>query len=105
MYVRDVLPDRAHGKAEPIVERAIRDVDVGRVLLHADRIVSVVDFPSQERDIVGIDSLRTHVSNCHVRQYRQARSYVHAVRIHNTPKVSPGRRGAANVDVLQQHAL
>lgn len=52
-----VLANAAHGKAQASVERAVCDVDVGRVLLHADRVVSIVNDPAQEGDVVGIDCL------------------------------------------------
>jgi hypothetical protein len=51
------LANAAHGKAQASVERAVCDVDVGRVLLHADRVVSIVNDPAQEGDVVGIDGL------------------------------------------------
>ena len=53
-----VLANASHGKAQPCVERAVCDVDVCRVLLHADRVVAIVNDPAQESDIVGIDGLR-----------------------------------------------
>ena len=52
-----VLANASHGKAKPCIERAVRDVDVSRVLLHADRVVSVVNNPAQKGDVVGIDGL------------------------------------------------
>ena len=57
VYLARVLANAAHSKAQSGVERAVCDVNVGRVLLHADRVVSVVDDPAQERDVVGVDSL------------------------------------------------
>ena len=58
IYLARVLANAAHGKAQPCVERAVCDVDVCRVLLHADRVVAIVNDPAQESDIVGIDGLR-----------------------------------------------
>jgi hypothetical protein len=58
IYLARVLANAAHGKAQPCVERAVCDVDVGRVLLHADRVVSVVNDPAQKGNVVGIGGLR-----------------------------------------------
>jgi hypothetical protein len=52
-----VLANAAHGKAQPSVERAVCDVDVSRVLLHADRVISVVDDPAQKGNVVGVSGL------------------------------------------------
>jgi hypothetical protein len=52
-----VLANAAHGKAQPSVERAVCDVDVSRVLLHADRVVSIVNDPAQKGDVVGVGGL------------------------------------------------
>lgn len=58
IYLARILANAAHGKAQPCVERAVCDIDVCRVLLHADRVVAIVNDPAQESDIVGIDGLR-----------------------------------------------
>jgi len=57
-----ILADGSHGKAQTVIERAVRDVDIGRVLLHAYRVVSITDDPAQESDVVGIDRLYTDVN-------------------------------------------
>lgn len=100
-----ILANRAHSKAQSIVECAVCNIDVCRVLLHADRVISVVNDPAQERDVVGIDSLQSQVSNYHVRHVRQGGSYIHSVRIHDAPKVAPRPRCAIHVDVLEKHAF
>jgi hypothetical protein len=52
-----VLANATHGKAQSSVERAVCDVDVGRILLHADRVVSIVNNPAQKGNVVGVGGL------------------------------------------------
>ena len=52
-----VLANAAHGKAQSSVERAVCDVDVSRILLHADRVVSIVNNPAQKGNVVGVGGL------------------------------------------------
>lgn len=62
MMLSQNIADGAHSKAEALVEGAVCDIDIGRVLLHADRVVAVADYPAQECDVVGIYGLRSDVN-------------------------------------------
>lgn len=57
MYAPTVLPNAADGNAKTSVKVAILDQNVCAVGLHADAVVSIVDDPVTERDIIHIDSV------------------------------------------------
>jgi len=52
-----VLSDTPHSQTLAVIERAVRDVDVCAVLLHADAVVAAVDGPPEEGDVIGVDGI------------------------------------------------
>lgn len=52
-----ILSDATHGEGLTVVKSAIGNVDIGRILFHADAIVAVVDGPAEESDVVGVDGV------------------------------------------------
>ena len=52
-----ILAYAAEGDADAVVEVAIFDIDVCRVLFECDGVVAVLHCPAQEGDVVGVDGV------------------------------------------------
>jgi len=82
-----ILADAAHCERETIVESAIGDVNIGRVLLHADGIIPVVDDPAQESDAVCVHGLRRQSVGV-MRSDVLVGTYIYTIRIDNASEVT-----------------
>lgn len=49
-----ILSDATHGESLTVVKSAIGNINICRVLFHADAVVAVVDCPAEKCDVVGV---------------------------------------------------